>query len=121
MAAGLTDFVPPLPGRLKLLLSDPVTVTDSAFVAATVSVEALPAVMEVGLAEIETVGLVDGPELCETPHPTEIRSREKHVAVVIILKERGRGLIFSKSPFRIELLSTREPASILDAGMQQLS
>jgi len=83
VAAGLTDFVPPFPDRVKLLLSVPVTVTDSAFVAATVSVEALPAVMVVGLAEIDTVGLAAGPELCETPHPAEIRSREKHAAVAI--------------------------------------
>jgi len=84
VAAGLTDFVPPFPDRVKLLLSVPVTVTDSAFVAATVSVEALPAVTEVGLAEIDTVGLAAGPELCETPHPVEIRSREKHVTVAIL-------------------------------------
>jgi hypothetical protein len=110
-----------LPGRVKLLPSVPVTITAVAFVVATVRVEAAPAAMEAGVAVMEIVGLAAGPELCETPHPAEIRSREKHVAVAIVLRERGRGLIFSKSPFRVELHSTREPASILDAGMPLLS
>ena len=45
-----------MPGSVKLLPSDPVTVIAVALVAATVSVEAVPAVTEAGLAEIVTVG-----------------------------------------------------------------
>ena len=59
VALGLTDVVPPPAARLYVLPSDPVTVTLVALVAATVSVEALPAVIEVGEAAILTVGAGD--------------------------------------------------------------
>jgi hypothetical protein len=54
--AGLTEGVPPLGCRLYVLPSVPVTVTVVAFVAVTVSVDEAPEAMEVGVAEIVTVG-----------------------------------------------------------------
>lgn len=53
---GLTDWVPPLAGSEYELLSDPVIVTEVAFVAVTVRVDELPEVIAAGLAAISTVG-----------------------------------------------------------------
>jgi hypothetical protein len=61
VAAGVTVFVPPLPGRVKLVPSVPVTATVVALVAVTVRVEESPALMEAGSALMDTVGLGDGP------------------------------------------------------------
>ncbi len=54
--AGLTAWVPPLDDRVYLLPSVPLTVTWVEFVAVTVNVDELPAVMEAGLAAMLTVG-----------------------------------------------------------------
>jgi hypothetical protein len=63
VAVGLTDCVPPVDVRVYELPSLPVIVTPVALVAVTVSVDDPPAVIEVGLAAILTVGagLVDAP------------------------------------------------------------
>ena len=53
---GVTACVPPVPDRVYELLSLPVIVTVTAFVAVTVNVAEAPAVIEVGLAAIETAG-----------------------------------------------------------------
>lgn len=53
---GLTACVPPLAASVYELPSLPVTTTPVAFVAATVKIDELPAVTEVGLAVMATVG-----------------------------------------------------------------
>jgi hypothetical protein len=58
---GVTDIVPPVPVRVLLLPSSPVTTTVVAFVAVTVSVELAPAATEAGLAAMVTVGEDDPP------------------------------------------------------------
>jgi hypothetical protein len=55
VAAGLTDCVPPLGYRVYELPSIPVNITAVAFVAITVKMDAVPAVIEVGLALMLTV------------------------------------------------------------------
>jgi hypothetical protein len=61
-----------------LLPSDPVTVTVVALVAATVNVEDCPAVMEVGLAAMVTVGVSEpGPT---EPHPATSKSDDNVTA-----------------------------------------
>jgi hypothetical protein len=60
VAAGVTDCVPPLPGRLYVLPSDPVTATWVAFAAITINVDEAPEVTDVGLAVILTVGATAG-------------------------------------------------------------
>ena len=62
---GLTDCVPPEAESEYVLPSDPVIVTVVAFVAVTVSVSELPALMLLFCAEIVTVGL-------DVPVPTVI-------------------------------------------------
>ena len=111
-------MVPPLPGRVKLLPSDPVTAIAVAFVAATVSVEAVPGVTDAGFAEIVTVGAGCEPPLFETlvPHPAKHSSKVRHDAIAIGWKKRGEFLIFANGPFRVGFHTTREPASTLDAG-----
>ena len=54
--------MPPLADRLYLVPSEPVSVTALAFVAPTVRMEELPAVIEAGLAAMVTAGAggVDG-------------------------------------------------------------
>jgi hypothetical protein len=61
LAVGLTDCVPPVAARLYELPSVPVIVTCVAFVATTVSVEDVPAVIVLGLALIVTVGVAAVP------------------------------------------------------------
>jgi hypothetical protein len=56
VAFGLTACVPPVVASVYELLSDPVIVTEVAFVAATVKVDEAPAVIEAGLALMVTVG-----------------------------------------------------------------
>jgi len=56
VAVGVTVSVPPAAAILLVLPSEPITVTLVALVAATVSVEDCPAVIDVGLADIVTVG-----------------------------------------------------------------
>jgi hypothetical protein len=56
VVVGLTACVPPVALKVYELLSVPVTVTPVAFVAVTVSVDELPALIEAGLAVILTVG-----------------------------------------------------------------
>jgi hypothetical protein len=56
VAAGLTACVPPVAPKVNLLPSEPARDTPVAFVAVIVSIEELPAVTEVGLAVIVTVG-----------------------------------------------------------------
>ena len=69
--------------------SDPVTVTVVAFVAATVNVEEAPAVIDVGLAVIVTVGAVVSPGPTE-PHPASTRSNEKVAASGERIERKGR-------------------------------
>ena len=77
VVVGFTVSVPPVAVRVWVLPS-PVMVTVVAFVAATVKVEDCPAVMEVGLAVIVTVGVsVPG---CTEPQPVTSRSDEKVTA-----------------------------------------
>jgi hypothetical protein len=61
------------------LPSVPVTVTRVAFVAVTVKVEELPALTEVGLAVMVTVGADDPPEpeWAEDPHPVTSSRRKR--------------------------------------------
>jgi hypothetical protein len=56
VAVGVTAFVPPPAGKVAELPSLPVTVTCVALPAVTVRVEEVPAVTDVGLAEMLTVG-----------------------------------------------------------------
>jgi hypothetical protein len=58
----MTFTVPPAAGKLLVLPSVPDTIIVVALVAATVSVEVLPAVMVVGFAAIVTVGADGSPE-----------------------------------------------------------
>ena len=53
---GLTSCVPPLGGRVNVVLSDPVIVTCVAFAAVTVKVEEFPMTIEVGFAVMVTDG-----------------------------------------------------------------
>jgi hypothetical protein len=62
VTVGLTAWVPPAACRVYVLPSVPVTVTAVAFVAATVNVDELPEAIEVGLAEMLTVGATGGPD-----------------------------------------------------------
>jgi hypothetical protein len=55
---GLTDTVPPAAAIVRLLPFVPVIVIPVAFVAVTVKTEALPLVIDVGLALMVTVGAV---------------------------------------------------------------
>jgi hypothetical protein len=64
VAVGLTACVPPAAARVYELPSLPATVTVVAFAAVTVRVEELPAAIEVGFAEMVTVGA--GPVLAFT-------------------------------------------------------
>jgi len=54
VTVGLTLFVPPMAGSVKLLLSEPVTATAVAFYAVTVNVDELPDAIDVGFAEMVT-------------------------------------------------------------------
>ena len=112
-----------MPGSVKLLPSDPVTVIAVALVAATVSVEAVPAVTEAGLAEIVTVGAEWEPPPFGTlvPHPAENSNKIRHDANAMGWKGRGKFFIFANGPFRVRLHTTRDPASTLDAGMPSSS
>lgn len=56
VAVGATVCVPPVDDSVYELPSDPVTTTFVAFVAVTVSVSELPALIELFCAEIVTVG-----------------------------------------------------------------
>jgi hypothetical protein len=56
VAAGVTVSVPPLDESEYALPSEPVIFTVAALVAVTVKVEELPALMDVGLAAMFTVG-----------------------------------------------------------------
>ena len=81
VVVGFTVSVPPVAAKVWVLPS-PVMVTVVAFVAATVSVEEPPAAIEVGLAEIVTVGVsVPG---CTEPHPASSKSDDK----VTVISER---------------------------------
>jgi hypothetical protein len=53
---GLTDCVPPVDCKVYALPSVPLTITPVALVAETVRVAELPAVIDVGLAVMLTVG-----------------------------------------------------------------
>lgn len=76
VAPGVTDFVPPLAVRVNELPSLPLTVTDVAFAAVTVSVEEPPASTEVGLALMLTVGeLFVLPELLLHPVNSTVNKR----------------------------------------------
>lgn len=58
MDAGVTVTVPPDAARLYVEPSEPETLTEAAFEAATVNVSELPGVIELCAAVIETVGAV---------------------------------------------------------------
>lgn len=70
MAAGFTVCVPPAPGRVYELPSEPLIVTAVAFVAVTVSVADVPAATVVGLDEMVTVGSGCVILPLMPPHPT---------------------------------------------------
>jgi hypothetical protein len=75
----LTDWVPPFGCRVYMVPSLPVTVTCVAFAAVTVKVDALPMVIEVGLATIVTEG-TDGVLLVLLklpPHPLKSRGSKR--------------------------------------------
>jgi hypothetical protein len=61
VALGLTFCVPPVAGKVYELPSVPVTVIPVAFVAVTVSIDELPAEIEVGFALMPTVGTIFAP------------------------------------------------------------
>ena len=75
VAAGLTACVPPLGCTLNVLPSEPVKVMDVALVAATVSVDELPAVIEDGLAATVTVGITAGGPLITWDDPQAVTSK----------------------------------------------
>jgi hypothetical protein len=76
-------MVPPVPERVLLLPSSPVTVTEVAFVAAMVSVELAPAVIVVGFAAMVTVGEDDPPlPACTEPQPASSRSSEHETRAI---------------------------------------
>jgi len=60
VTVGLTACVPPFGDKVEALPSVPAMVTWVAFVAVTVSVDELPLVIDVGLAEMVTEGAVTG-------------------------------------------------------------
>jgi hypothetical protein len=72
VAAGLTACVPPVGCSVYVLPSVPVTVTPVALVAPTVKVDELPAVIEVGLAVMATVGAGGVTGVTVTVVPAEI-------------------------------------------------
>ena len=109
VAMGLTVCVPPAAERVYALPSVPLTVTWVAFVAFTVRVEEPPALMEVGLAIILTVGVAAGPLepldslfLKLAPHPaistsmaisdagSNVRERDRRMFTLFVM----RSLIF---------------------------
>ena len=78
VAIGLTACVPPFDCRVYVLPSDPVIVTCVAFVAVTVSMDELPAAIEVGLALMPTIGAVGvEPPLKAVPQPVNSRHSER--------------------------------------------
>jgi hypothetical protein len=79
VTVGLTDTVPPVPGKVLFVPSAPVTVTLVAFVAVTVKVELDPAAIEAGFAVMLTVGSFE-PAWTE-PHPVTNRKSEQVTAM----------------------------------------
>jgi hypothetical protein len=76
VALGVTDLVPPAAASVNELPSLPLTVTDVALAAVTVSVEEPPASTEVGLALMLTVGeLFVLPELLLHPVNSTVNKR----------------------------------------------
>jgi hypothetical protein len=78
--------VPPVPGTVLLLPSEPVTVTPVALVATTVNVDELPAVTVVGLAVMVTVGVVvpvPVEPLPVEPHPATSRNGEQIITIAM--------------------------------------
>lgn len=69
VVAGVTDCVPPVAARVKLLPSEPARVTAVALLADTVNMVEAPALMEAGLAETVTVGFWAGGGVLELPEP----------------------------------------------------
>ena len=70
---GVTVCVPPEVASVKLLPSEPDTVTSSAFVALTVSVAEEPVFTVVGFAAMVTVGADAG--VAEVPQPVTSKSK----------------------------------------------
>lgn len=89
VAVGVTVSVPPLDDKLKLLPSDPFTVTVEAFVAATVNVEVFPVAIEVGFAVIVIVGAEGSiSEPLSVPHPESSNKPGSKKASTAARKER---------------------------------
>jgi len=84
VAVGVTDCVPPVPGKLNVVLSMLSEITTCvALVAVTVSVEASPVVTVVGLAAIATVGAVGGVPGFGSPLPQEVAVKSAIDAIEI--------------------------------------
>lgn len=92
VAVGLTVCVPPVDCMVYVLPSDPVTVTCVAFVADTVKVDELPAVIVVGLEVMLTVGVGVLVKVAP-PHPVNSRGSESvdSIAIGERIRDRSRG------------------------------
>jgi len=62
---------------VNIVPSDPVTVSWVVLLAVTVKVDELPAGIEAGLAEIDTVGAAVVPKKLFTPHPVKSMGNDR--------------------------------------------